>query len=334
MRPISPQSDKARELLRGYLLGTVSSFARRRVERHLRESDEWRVELERQRALLAKLDHLTEAAPAHDLTARVLHELDAKERERVPARVPKARPYFFEAVVSVVLVVTAAAILLPALTRAREAARRPSVANTLKTWGIVFKMYAGEDPEGRFPPLTRYAGVWMPDLRCVYPEYVSDPDLFVNPRVANSRAVVEEIRLLLKTEPVDWEKITRLAAESFAYPGWVVLDDTDASRLAQQRTRLAAADYDRDITEDGKTLRRPRESIERFMMNEEAGRADAVPVPSHIPVMFENPARPSRQEGPEGCWVLYMDGHVEFVTPGAAFPVTDAAAQVFRPRKN
>ena len=44
-----------------------------------------------------------------------------------------------------------AAILLPALARAREAARRASCANNLKQWGIVFKMYANESRGEKFP---------------------------------------------------------------------------------------------------------------------------------------------------------------------------------------
>ena len=44
-----------------------------------------------------------------------------------------------------------AAILLPALARAREAARRASCANNLKQWSLVLKMYASESRSGRYP---------------------------------------------------------------------------------------------------------------------------------------------------------------------------------------
>ena len=44
-----------------------------------------------------------------------------------------------------------AAILLPALARARESANRASCQNNLKQWGIIFKMFAGEN-KGMFPP--------------------------------------------------------------------------------------------------------------------------------------------------------------------------------------
>jgi prepilin-type processing-associated H-X9-DG protein len=72
-----------------------------------------------------------------------------------------------------------AAILLPALARARESARRSSCANNLKQFGLVFKMYANEW-NGRFPqlvPFTNVTGATIfaaPEPSAVYPEYLTD----------------------------------------------------------------------------------------------------------------------------------------------------------------
>jgi len=91
-----------------------------------------------------------------------------------------------------------AAILLPALARAREAARRASCANNLKQLGLVLKMYGGE-AQGRYPRLhgdevwgrdsaigERCAGSQddmdlCPDMRAVYPEYLTDPAVLLCP---------------------------------------------------------------------------------------------------------------------------------------------------------
>ena len=110
-----------------------------------------------------------------------------------------------ELLVVIAIIGILAAILLPALARARESARRASCANNLKQWGLVFKMYSNESTEQKFPPLQLGSFPdengghvvqidWGPRVPSIYPEYLTDPMIVFCPSTADVSAAIERAK--------------------------------------------------------------------------------------------------------------------------------------------
>lgn len=95
-----------------------------------------------------------------------------------------------ELLVVIAIIAIVVSILLPALARAREAARRASCQNHLKQWGIIFQMYADEAPRNFYPPLQGNSDLTdlgqAPSVSAVYPEYLTDHALWVCPSDADT----------------------------------------------------------------------------------------------------------------------------------------------------
>ncbi len=308
-------------LLREHALGLLSEQEARRIDAHVAVCDACHAALEAERAALSVLDSLPDVSAPVGLAERTLRHVRAAEAAK-ETRSPFAfRRSLLEFAAACCTLLVIAALVLPALGRAREAARRSSCPNNLKQMGLVFKMYANEHG-GAYPPLVSVDGTWVVDLRAIYPEYLTDPTILLCPS-APERPELQPLKEALSQSPPDWDRAHRLIASQYVYLGWVIRNEQDFLRLLT----FPHAAPGTDLKWGEEILHWLRDGVEKNFVEEKDNPADAAKQQSRIPVMFDNPA--TTPHSPKGIHVLYLDGHVDFLLSGTGFPATPGVLRHF-----
>jgi len=186
-----------------------------------------------------------------------------------------------------------------------ELSKIASFQKNMKQIGLAAKMYAMENERLYYPPAVHIDGMWVPDLKTIYPEFITDPTIFVNLfRHPDDATALKEA---LEAQPPDWDRAHRIVARHFFYTGYGV---QDLSHVAVFHATERSDNRDENLVHNETVVYRIREGIERFYIPDwPSGPARAARLDSRLPLLIEQ-AFEADKPLPVGVSVLYMDNKV------------------------
>lgn len=278
-------------------------------------------------AALKTVQGLPDVHPPEDLATQTVDHLRVGH-EAQEERIATWGFRFMQVTVPVFIIAIIAIILLPTISRSLEAARQAAGAENLETIGKALLEYSAQSEGNRLPPMvTDVPGAWVPDLRLLYPRYIKDPALLVRPSL-NDPELVKAIKSALEASPPDFATAHALMARSYVYTGYVLLDEAALAAFKSALESPTPPDIQSDIDTADKMLRRLKRDVEYFFVANRSDPLAAASTRAAIPIMFERVTASVFGRDPDSANVLYLDGHVDPVRFGSAFPVTPGVQEL------